>query len=124
MKRLFLAASMLFVRMPAQACPPQVYSSLNGNIDRVTIAGKGAARSYWSGYSIVTPSLQPADVVLIIAQFEITNSWQFNVMVARSIARGLRSGPMSRSVSKLRLSLASPPVRWKAMGKPPKSVFK
>ena len=31
---------------------------------------------------------------------------------------------MSRSVSKLRLSLASPPVRWKAIGKPPKSVFK
>jgi hypothetical protein len=29
-----------------------------------------------------------------------------------------------RSVSKLRLSLASPPVRWKAIGKPPKSVFK
>ena len=28
---------------------------------------------------------------------------------------------MSRSVSKLRLSLASPPVRWKAIGKPPKS---
>ena len=35
----------------------------------------------------------------------------------------LRSGPMSRSVSKLRLSLASPPVIWKAIGKPPKSVF-
>lgn len=26
--------------------------------------------------------------MLIIAQFEITNPWQFNVMVARSIARG------------------------------------
>src|SRR5271169_4656168 len=36
----------------------------------------------------------------------------------------MRSGPMSRSVSKLRLSLASPPVRWKAIGKPPKSVSK
>ena len=41
-----------------------------------------------------------------------------------AVMLALPAGPMSRSVSKLRLSLASPPVRWKAVGKPPKSVFK
>jgi hypothetical protein len=81
-------AAYLLLSVPAQACRPQVYSSLNANVDRVTITGKGAARTYWSGYSVVVPSLQPADIVLIIAQFEITDPWQFNVMVARSIARG------------------------------------
>src|ERR1700704_4955677 len=34
------------------------------------------------------------------------------------------SGPMSSRISKLRLSLASPPVRWKASGKPSKSNFR
>src|ERR1700676_4035527 len=34
------------------------------------------------------------------------------------------SGPMSSRISKLRLSLASPPVRWKASGNPSKSVFR
>src|SRR4030081_4166333 len=34
------------------------------------------------------------------------------------------SGPMSSRISKLRLSLASPPVRWKASGKLSKSNFR
>src|SRR3977135_1682266 len=34
------------------------------------------------------------------------------------------SGPMSSRISKLRLSLASPPVRWKASGRPSKSNFR
>src|ERR1700687_3250905 len=34
------------------------------------------------------------------------------------------SGRMASRISKLRLSLASPPVRWKAIGKPSKSVFR
>src|SRR5437868_8553702 len=34
------------------------------------------------------------------------------------------SGPMSSRISKLRLSLASPPVRWKVSGKPSKSNFR
>ena len=39
-------------------------------------------------------------------------------------ARGKISGPMSSRSSKLRLSLASPPVRWKASGKPSRSTLR
>ena len=39
-------------------------------------------------------------------------------------ARGVMSGPMSSDVSSWVQSLVSPPVRWKAMGRPSKSVLR
>ena len=38
-------------------------------------------------------------------------------------ARGLMSGPMSSDVFSCVLSLTSPPVKWKAIGRPLKSVL-
>jgi hypothetical protein len=45
------------------------------------------------------------------------------VPLSPSTALGVMSGPISSRMSKLRLSLASPPVRWKASGNPSKSVL-
>jgi hypothetical protein len=39
-------------------------------------------------------------------------------------ARGLMSGPISSEVFNCVLSLTSPPVRWNASGRPPKSVLR
>ncbi len=40
------------------------------------------------------------------------------------VALGVISGPMSSEVASWVESLTSPPVRWKAMGRPPKSVLR
>ena len=44
--------------------------------------------------------------------------------VVEGAARGAMSGPRSSRISKLRLSLASPPVKWKASGRPPRSTLR
>lgn len=44
--------------------------------------------------------------------------------LSATTARGVTSGPMSSRVSNWRLSLASPPVRWKSSGRPSRSHFR
>ena len=39
-------------------------------------------------------------------------------------ARGVMSGPRSSRIAKWRLSLAWPAVRWKAIGRPSRSVLR
>lgn len=68
---------------------PEIYTGDVENIqDVIMTGGIGDPYTYWSAYSLTVPNLKPADVVLLIGQYEVTNPWPFAVQVDEVITRG------------------------------------
>lgn len=70
---------------------PTLYQSSTENMEDLILTANSPYK-YWSAYSVIVPNLAPADVININARAEVTNQFDFPVMVGWFIANDYTYG--------------------------------